>query len=68
MGNLLTSIKDPVNIKFQQGVVYSIQYRNCNKRYIGEIKRILEIRQKEHKADVENRRVDKSALIQCTFE
>jgi len=50
LGNLLTSIKDPWDIKSRQGVVYSIQRCDCNKRYIGETKRSLETRQKVHKA------------------
>jgi len=68
VGNLLTSIKDPVDIKSRQGIVYSIAYRHCNKRYIGETKRSLETRQKEHKADIKNKRFDKSALTQHTFD
>jgi len=35
-GNLLTSIKDPVDIKSLQGLVYSIPCCDYNKRYIGE--------------------------------
>ena len=61
LGNVLTSIKDPADIKSRQGVVYSILCRDCNKRYIGETKRSLETRQKEHKADIKNKRFDKSA-------
>jgi len=68
LGNLLTTIKDPVDIKSRQGVVYSIPYRDCNKRYIGETKRSLETRQKEHKTDIKNKRFDKIALTQHTFD
>ena len=68
LGNLLTSIKDPVDIMSRQGVVYSNPCCNCNKRYIGETKRSLETRQKEHKADIKNKRFDKSALTQHTFD
>jgi len=68
LGNLTTSIKDPVDIKSRQGVVYSIPCRDCNKRYIGETKRSRETRQKEHKADIKNKRFDKSALTQHTFD
>jgi len=67
LGNL-TSIKDPVDIKSRQGVVYSIPCRDCNKRYIGETKRSLETRQKEHKADIKNKRFDKSSLMQHTID
>jgi len=69
LGNLLTSIKDPVDIKSRQGVVYSIPWRDCNKRYIGETKKKpCETRQKEQQADIKNKRFDKSALMQHTFD
>ena len=68
LGNLLTSIKDPVDIKSRQGVVYSISCRDCNKRYIGETKVSLETRQKELEADVKNKQFEKSASTQHTFD
>jgi len=68
LGNLLTSIKDPVDTKSRQAVVHSIPCRDRNKRYIGETKRSLETRQKEHKADIKNKRFDKSAFTLHTFD
>jgi len=68
LSNLLTSSKDPVIIKSRQGVVCPIPCRDCNKRYIGENKRSLETRQREHKVDVTNKRFDKSAFTQHTFD
>jgi len=68
IGNFLTSIKDPVDIKSRQGVVYSIPCRDCKKLYTGETKRSLETRHKEHIADVKNKRFDKGALTQHAFD
>ena len=68
LGNLLTSIKDPADIKFRQVVVYSIPCHDCNKRCIGETKRSLEIRHQEHEADIKNKRFDKSPLTQHTLD
>jgi len=47
-----------VDIKSQQGVVYSIPCCDCDKRYIGGTTRSLETRQKKRKADVKNKRFD----------
>jgi len=64
------TIKDPVDTKSRQGAVYSNPYHDYNKRYIGETKRSgsRETRQKEHKADIKNKRFDKSALTRHTFD
>ena len=42
--------------------------RNCDQRYIGETKRCLETRHKEHLADVKHRRFDRSALTRHVFD
>jgi len=67
LGNLLTSIKDPVNVKFGQGVVYCIPCGDYNKRFIRETKRSIETHQKELKAHVKDKGFNKSALTQNTF-
>jgi len=52
----------------RQGVIYSIPCHDCDQRYIGETKRCLETRHKEHMADVKYRHFDRSALARHVFD
>jgi len=62
IGDILGSTKDSINTNLRQGVIYSIPCHDCDQRYIGETKRCLETRHKEHMADVRYRRFDRSAV------
>jgi len=59
---LFNSVKDPINPNLQKGV-YVIPC-SCGKEYIGEIGRSLNIRIKEHTADLRRERTSKSALVE----
>ena len=58
--SLLTKVKDPLPAEKQANVVYEVPC-TCGKVYIGETKRCLEIRLKEHK---EACQTDKSAIAE----
>ena len=59
---LFNSVNDPINPKHQKGV-YVIPC-SCGKEYIGETGRSLNIRIKEHTADLRRERTSKSALVE----
>ena len=59
---LFNSVKDPINPNLQKGV-YVIPC-SCDKEYIGEIGRSLNIRIKEHATDLRRDRTSKSALVE----
>ena len=61
--NLLTKAKDPPLIDKQSNVVYEVPC-TCGKVYIGETKRRLEIRIKEHKDACMKCLMDKSAIAE----
>ena len=62
ISQLIISVKDPINLNLQKGVyVIPCSYR---KEYIGEIGRSLNIRIKEHTADLRRERSSKSALAE----
>jgi len=58
----LSKPKDPIEKQQQTGVVYSIPCNECDTVYIGETKRALRTRQKEHQAAVRLNQPEKSAL------
>jgi len=68
IGDTSGSTKDSVNKNLRQGVIYSIPCHDCDQRYIGEAKRCLETRHKEHMDDVKHRRFDRSALTRHVFD
>ena len=50
----LKKIKDQMKKEDCTGVVYSIPCKDCDMSYVGQTKRKLETRIKEHKRDVRN--------------
>ena len=52
--SLLVAPKDKTKVQEQSGVVYRIPCEGCNKVYVGEIKRKLGERVKEHTANIAN--------------
>ena len=63
LGNLLTKAKDPLPIDKQSNVVYKVPC-TCGKVYIGETKRRLGTRIKEHKDACVKNLTDKSAIAE----
>ena len=51
---LLVAPKDKTKVQEQSGVVYRIPCEGCNKDYVGETKRTLGERVKEHAANIAN--------------
>lgn len=62
--NVLSRPKDPVEKKHQTGVVYSIPCLDCDVKYVGETKRSLKTREKEHMAALRLHHPQKSALAE----
>ena len=60
---ILTKVKDPLQTTKQSSVVYEVPC-TCGKVYIGETKRWLEIRLKEHKDTRTRCLTDKSAIAE----
>ncbi|XP_031555559.1 uncharacterized protein LOC116292390, partial [Actinia tenebrosa] len=60
----LSKPKDPIDKGSQTGVVYSIPCHECVIKYIGETKRALKTREKEHQAALRLNHPDKSALAE----
>ena len=52
----MTKLKDKRKIEDCSGVVYSIPCNDCDKTYVGQTKRKLKDRLKEHQADVRHSR------------
>ena len=50
--SFITNGKDRLNISDQNGVVYQICCKDCEYSYIGQTKRLLKTRIKEHKSDI----------------
>ena len=63
--NMVDSAKDPINPRLQKEI-YIIP-RSCGKEYIGETGRYLNIRLKEHTADISRNRTEKFALVDHAF-
>ena len=64
--SMLTKVKDPLPIEKQANVVYEIPC-TCGKVYIGETKRRLGTRLKEHKDACVKCQTDKSAIAEHTW-
>ena len=60
LSTVLTSGKDAIPASKRQGVVYEIPCRSCEHRYIGETKRRLSTRLKEHHRDTLPRNILKN--------
>ena len=52
----------------QKSGIYEIECSHCNRKYIGQTKRNIEIRFKEHVAHFKNHRFDKSSVAHHIFE
>ncbi|KAK3741220.1 hypothetical protein QZH41_005673 [Actinostola sp. cb2023] len=61
---LLSKPKDEIPLGKKTGVVYEIPCEDCTAVYVGETKRSLDTRRKEHKASVRLAKTDASALAQ----
>ena len=61
--SLLTKVKDPLPTTKQSNVIHEVPC-TCGKVYIGETKRRLEIRLKEHKDACTRYLTDKSAIVE----
>ena len=64
IGNLFPKPKDPVPKDQTRGAIYSIPCQGCDKSYIGETKRKISTRLKEHQKAVVNKHSHKSALVE----
>lgn len=53
-------VKDPINHRQHKGI-YKVSC-SCGKCYIGETRRLFQVRIKEHKGDIKNERICTSAL------
>ncbi|KAK3716447.1 hypothetical protein QZH41_007056 [Actinostola sp. cb2023] len=61
---LLSKPKDEIPLGKKTGVVYEMPCEDCTAVYVGETKRSLDTRRKEHKASVRLAKTDASALAQ----
>ncbi|EZA58152.1 hypothetical protein X777_01880, partial [Ooceraea biroi] len=52
LNQIIKSGKDKIENKDMMGVVYKIDCKNCDSCYVGQTKRRLDTRIKEHKADI----------------
>lgn len=60
--NIVSHVKDKIPIEFQSNVVYQIECGECDMSYVGETKRRLRDRKREHVASVTYGKVKFSAL------
>lgn len=66
--NILSHPKDPVDSNQQNNVVYKIPCSDCNAVYIGESKRTLDQRVKEHERAVRNGDTDKNEIADHSWK
>ena len=66
--NKLSHPKDPVDSNQQNNVVYKIPCSDCNAVYIGESKRTLDQRVKEHERAVRNGDIDKNEIADHSWK
>lgn len=59
--NILGSTKDITPIQERSGI-YEISCVNCDAKYIGQTKRQVSIRYKEHKTNAKNKQIHRSAI------
>jgi len=64
IGNLFPKPKDPIPKDQTRGAIYSIPCPDCDKSYIGEMKRKFSTRLREHQKAVVNKHSHKSALAE----
>ena len=63
----LVRVKDPIPMEKKSGVVYEVPC-SCGKVYIGETKRTLETRMKEHRAAARLGQLEKSAVAEHAWQ
>ena len=68
IGKKLANLKDSVHPNMRQGAVYHILCHDCDFSCIGETKRSVSIRKKEHLTDIRHLRFDKLALTKHVFD
>ena len=68
IGRFLPSLKDQINHNEKSNLVYEISCQNCAFVYIGQTKRDLKSRIKEHQHTIKFQRPEKSALCQHSME
>ena len=68
IGRFLPSLKDEINHNEKSNLVYEVPCQNCPFVYIGQTKRDLNSRIKEHQRAINFQRPEKSALCQHSME
>ena len=68
IGRFLPSLKDEINHNEKSNLVYEVPCQNCPFVYIGQTKRDLKSRIKEHQRAIKFQRPEKSALCQHSME
>lgn len=66
--NMLSHPKDPVEANKQNNIVYKIPCGDCNAVYIGESKRTLDQRSKEHARAVRNGDIEKNEIADHSWK
>ena len=64
----LYAVKDPIPIGSQTHCVYSVKCSTCSDEYIGETKRAVDIRKKEHVKATRTGQTTKSAIAEHVYE
>ena len=65
--SLIGNPKDKVQPLEKSGI-YEISCKNCNQKYIGQTRRSISTRFKEHMANLKHNRIEKSSVAQHIFE
>ena len=68
IGRFLPFLKDQINHNEKSNLVYKVSCQNCAFVYIGQTKRDLKSRIKEHQRTIKFQRPEKSALCQHSME
>ena len=68
IGRFLPSLKDEINHNEKSNLIYEVPCQNCPFVYIGQTKRDLKSRIKEHQRAIKYQRPEKSALCQHSME
>ena len=68
IGRFLSSLKDEINHNEKSNLVYEVPCQNCAFVYIGQTKRDLKSRTKEHQQAIKFQRPEKSALCLHSIE
>jgi uncharacterized protein (UPF0335 family) len=64
----LSHPKDPIEMDNKNNIIYKIPCKDCNATYIGESKRCLGTRTKEHQAAVRKGNVDKNEIAEHCWQ